>query len=415
MVQTLTRILAVALALLPVAACGGGGSGGSPQGAAARSDPATLVINEVEGDNPGTDDSEFIEILNVGPEPVPLAGLALSIIDGFNGARGVELQRIPLDDAGASIPSGGYLVWGPPSVLAALPAGVLMLAAPAATNNLGSGRNGVALIDTVALEVLDAFTYGGSVIAELPGFPAPVDLVEGSPSRLDDRGTADGFSRIPNGRDTANAVRDWTLLPTTPGMENAEPTGDPTSLVINEVDFTNPGSDTAEFVEIHNPTALSVPLTGVVLSFVEGRVDRIQVNLQLAGLALPPGGYLVFGDASVLASLPTGALYIPTPETLTDVPNGSPLGNGLALVHRSSRTLVDALSQGLPITATIVRGLNGLTSLVEGTFTPLIDEDDVVKSLARTPNARDGDNAIVDWALDLTPTPGRSNDTRPPR
>ena len=62
------------------------------------------------------------------------------------------------------------------------------------------------------------------VMASIVGFPATVDLVEGTflPTLTADSGTAVGsLCRLPNGTDMDNAATDWNFTTTsTPGIAN---------------------------------------------------------------------------------------------------------------------------------------------------------------------------------------------------
>ena len=70
--------------------------------------------------------------------------------------------------------------------------------------------------------------------------------------------------------------------------------GDQAKLVINEVAYDQPGSDTNEFVELYNPTENPVDLTGVTFVLVNGSSNTIyeEVALSAAG-TIKPGGFLL--------------------------------------------------------------------------------------------------------------------------
>ena len=47
------------------------------------------------------------------------------------------------------------------------------------------------------------------------------------------------------------------------------------ALIINEVDYDQPGSDTAEFIELYNSGPTSIDLNGYTLDLVNGSNDRM--------------------------------------------------------------------------------------------------------------------------------------------
>lgn len=182
------------------------------------------------------------------------------------------------------------------------------------------------------------------------------------------------------------------------------------SLVINEVDYDNPGSiDTAEFVEIHNVGPGPSNLAGLALVLVNGNnsTEYARVDLGAAG-TLAPGAYLVVQDGSL--TLPVGTQTLGFPGcTETCIQNGAP--DGVALVDTVSHALIDALSYEGPINAAIINGFPASTNLVEGTplNAAVADSNISEASLVRSPNGSDTDDADADWALSATPTPGAAN------
>jgi cytosine/adenosine deaminase-related metal-dependent hydrolase len=175
------------------------------------------------------------------------------------------------------------------------------------------------------------------------------------------------------------------------------------ALVINEVDYDQPGPDTVEFVEIYNGTSAPVDLSSLALVLVNGssgdEYDRF--SLASAG-ALASGGYLVVGSAALLATVPLGTATIDFGNA--SIQNGSP--DGLALVDEGVGEVLDALSYEGEITGATINGI-GTVDLVEGTATAAVDAGD--GSLIRHPNGVDSDDAASDWAFTTTTTPGVAN------
>ncbi len=182
------------------------------------------------------------------------------------------------------------------------------------------------------------------------------------------------------------------------------------SLVINEVDYDNPGAiDTAEFVEILNVGTGPANLAGVALVLVNGNSDNEyrRVDLGAAG-TLVPGAYLVVQDGSL--TLPAGTQTLGFANcTEACIMNGAP--GGVALVDTSHQVLIDTLSYEGAINAAVIGGFPSSVNLVEGTAlsSTIADSNTAAASLARSPNGSDTDDAATDWALSTTPTPGAAN------
>jgi hypothetical protein len=169
----------------------------------------TLVINEIDYDNIGTDDVEYLELLNVSSSTVQLAGLKVALV---NGADNSTYQTIDLGASG-SVAAGQYLViagaayyQGPPTAIHVDPQWT--------HDQVQNGApDGLAIFDSVTMTVIDALSYeGGITAAMLPGFPSSVSLVEGT---MLDAAIADSndvirtICRNPNGQDTNNASADF--------------------------------------------------------------------------------------------------------------------------------------------------------------------------------------------------------------
>ncbi len=182
----------------------------------------------------------------------------------------------------------------------------------------------------------------------------------------------------------------------------------PTHLVINEVDYDQIGADTAEFIEVFNPTGATISLSGKSLVFVNGSGNTTYLVVDLAPAAtLAPGQYLVV-HSSVVIPHPAARSIVFVAAT-DNIQNGAP--DGVALVDNSNGTLIDALSYEGSITAAAVTGIAGLVNLVEGAALPVgtADSNTVAGSLARLPNGTDTDNAASDWNFTSTLTPGTAN------
>ncbi len=178
-------------------------------------------------------------------------------------------------------------------------------------------------------------------------------------------------------------------------------------LVLNEVNYDNPGTDYDEYVEIYNVSAATVDLTDYALVLVNGanNTEYDRVSLAAAG-TLDPGQFLVIGSSTALAGVPVSAKTIQFSAASNNVQNGAP--DALGILEFSSSTMVDVLSYEGAVTAGAVTGV-GTVNFVEGTETPVLDGNSDVGSLCRYPDGADTDNAIDDWSFCATLTPGSAN------
>ena len=183
-----------------------------------------------------------------------------------------------------------------------------------------------------------------------------------------------------------------------PTVSNAPP-----SLIINEVDYDNIGTDSNEFVEIYNAGSTTVNLTNVALAFVNGanNIEYLRYSLAAAG-SLPSHQYLVVSSTNVVAS----GLHLYFTAAQDSVQNGAP--DGIALIE--GQRILDKLSYEGSMTAANVVGI-GIVSLVEGTVLAgsVLDSNTTQGSLARIPDGTDTNDANTDWKFTTTPTPGQAN------
>jgi hypothetical protein len=166
-------------------------------------------------------------------------------------------------------------------------------------------------------------------------------------------------------------------------------------LIINEIDYDQPGTDTAEFVELYNVTNSTLDISKFALVFVNGAAtsNKEYMRLQLSG-TIPAHGYLIVGSGGTLA-LP-GAIQ-----------NGDP--DGVCIVDTSAAKVIDALSYGGSITAATITGITGTVNLVEGTAATIKDSSTAVGSVSRCPDGVDLNDLATNWKFTSTITPGAAN------
>ncbi len=180
-----------------------------------------LVINEVDYDQAGGDDAEFIEIYNGSSADINLTGISLVLV---NGSNNTEYSSIDLGVAG-TLAAGQYLVVGTNSVLGNVPGTELTIAFAEATNNVQNGSpDAIGLYDSNSDELLDALSYEGSVTAGTINGSATgtFNFVEGTAATAEDSNVDTGsMCRSPNGIDSDDANADWAFVTTpTPGAAN---------------------------------------------------------------------------------------------------------------------------------------------------------------------------------------------------
>ena len=161
-------------------------------------------------------------------------------------------------------------------------------------------------------------------------------------------------------------------------------------LIINEVDYDQPGTDDSEFIEIVNAGEQWVNLDVVTLELVDGAGPSVYATLDLPDFDLAPGAYyVVCANPFKIADCD----FDVTPNTDL-IQNGSPD----AIVLKRNGIAEDKVSYGGTVTGS-----------VEGTGTTAIDVDtDENRSLSRIPNATDTDNNDADFSLACA-TPGSAN------
>ncbi len=178
--------------------------------------------------------------------------------------------------------------------------------------------------------------------------------------------------------------------------------------VINEVDYDQPGTDTAEFVELYNPYATDIDLTGMALVFAT-KTNGEYMRVALTG-TIAHTGYLVVGVG--------GTIPLPGAIQNGSTTAASPNPTGVALIDTVGLTVLDSVSFAGTIASggvnVTIKGFAAPTQFAEGTFKVLVDDtgttaNPIQGSLVRIPNGQDTDNISADWQFKSPPSPGASN------
>jgi predicted extracellular nuclease len=363
-------------------------------------------INEFVFNHVGTDTNEYVEV--VGDANTDYSAYSILQIEGDTTGSGTVDSIFPVGTTNSS----GH--WYTGFLNGPLENGTVTLLlvkdfTSSAGTDLDTNNDGAfdstpwsALVDDVAVSDAGAGDVAYSTTILAPGFG-------GNPF------TSGGASRIPDGADT-DSVDDWVLndfdlagIPgftgtpvegeayNTPGAPNeAVPAAVP-QLVINEVDYDQPSTDTAEFVEIRNNGSTAVSLSGWTLELVNGDAGGAVIydTIVLPAVSLAAGDYFVVcANAATVSNcdLDDG------PDS-NFIQNGSPDAVGL----RFNGNLIDAVSYegntGAPYT--------------EGSGTGLVDTAAGSESISRCPDGADTNVNNVDFAV-AGSTPGAANDCVPP-
>jgi len=181
-----------------------------------------VLINEVDADQTGTDDAEFIELYDGGFGNTPLDGLVIVL---YNGSIDEVYDAIDLD--GFSTDADGYFVIGSSNV----PNVDLEVFI---TNGIQNGADAVALYEGDAVDFPEdaPITLDGLIDALV------YDTNDGDDEELlvllnpeqeqinedgDDAKDTHSMQRLPNGSGGLRNTVSYTTIPPTPGEENAEP------------------------------------------------------------------------------------------------------------------------------------------------------------------------------------------------
>jgi hypothetical protein len=184
-------------------------------------------------------------------------------------------------------------------------------------------------------------------------------------------------------------------------------TGTPT-LIINEVDYDNVGTDSSEYLELFNPATTTTSLAGLAVVLVNGATNTEYGTIDLSPLvSIGPGKYIVIAGASV--TVPTSAIKLDPVWTQDELQNGGP--DGVAIVDTVKQAVLDAISYEGSITAAAITGFSTPITLVEGQAidSGLADSTTVTTTLCRNPSGQDTNDALTDWTLCNSRTIGTVN------
>jgi uncharacterized protein len=313
-----------------------------------------VYINELHYDNAGSDTGEMVEV--AGPAGTDLTDWTIVL---YNGNGGGTYNTIALS-----------------GILPDQEAGIGTLAFEAGGLQNG-GPDGLALVapDGTLIEFL---SYEGS----FTGVGGPADGVIST-----DIGVSEP-NDTPIGQSLQLIAGTWVgPIPNTFGAINAMPVP---LLVINEIDYDQPGTDTAEYLEIRNNDSTAANLLGWTVELVNGNGGAVYQTIELPDVSLASGDYYVI--CTNAATVPNCDL-----EAISSIQNGAP--DAVALSYDGA--LIDAVSYEGDTAA----------PYTEGSGDGLVDGGD--QGISRCPDGVDTDQNNIDFILaDITP--GMENICEPP-
>ncbi|MCB0164665.1 MAG: lamin tail domain-containing protein, partial [Anaerolineae bacterium] len=167
------------------------------------------------------------------------------------------------------------------------------------------------------------------------------------------------------------------------------------NLVINEMDYDQPSTDTAEFIELKNIGIQAINLDNYVVELFNGATGTVYNAIDLPNVNLAAGDYYVICTNN--ATVSNCDLDVTPNSDL--IQNGAPDAVGLRL----SGTLKDTVSYEGDSGAPYVEGSGA--GLTDAATNPIADKD---KGISRIPDGTDTNQNNVDFSLRCI-TPGAAN------
>ncbi|HEU4320312.1 MAG TPA: lamin tail domain-containing protein [Acidimicrobiia bacterium] len=181
------------------------------------------------------------------------------------------------------------------------------------------------------------------------------------------------------------------MIPAFPALAQEEPPPPP-PLKINEVDYDQPSTDSAEFVEIFNAGTEPIDLSGLRLDLINGSDGALYVAISLTGILAPGDFYVVCANGDNTPECDQDL----SPDTNL-VQNGAP--DALAIVEAETSAIIDTLSYE-----------GDVTGFTEGTGATADDGGTDFLGLSRVPDGADTESNNADFTLRCI-TPGAANST----
>ena len=161
------------------------------------------------------------------------------------------------------------------------------------------------------------------------------------------------------------------------------------AVVINEIDYDQPGTDSAEFIELFNSGSAIISLDNYFIDLINGSNSASYRNIDLTSFSINAGSYFVVCSA---ASLVANCNY-----SFTSSNSWFQNGAADAVALYEGTNLLDALSyEGI------------LSPYTEGDASSISDSNTDIASISRIIDGVDSNNNALDFELGCI-TPGTSN------
>jgi hypothetical protein len=165
------------------------------------------------------------------------------------------------------------------------------------------------------------------------------------------------------------------------------------AVMINEIDYDQVGSDTAEFIELFNSNLNSLVLDGYTLDLVNGTNGVAYNSFDLSGLSIAASGYLVLCDNTQAVANCNAEI-----ASASWIQNGGSDGDAVALLFGG--TLLDSVTY---------EGIGSALGLyAEGNSFTTADSNSITMSIARLPDGIDTNINAIDFGSACL-TPGGAN------
>ncbi len=309
-----------------------------------RNGSADPLINEFVLDHIGMDTHEFVEIAGDGLTDYAAFSLLQIEGDSSSSAQGVIDSIFFLTTTNAA----GYWTTGfLDDQMENGSVSLLLVEDFSGSNGLDLDTNDDGILDlTPWLRIVDSvaitdgdssdLTYANVTLA--PGYDGLSGRVWGAsrlPDKQDTDTTADWTRNDPDGAGLPGFIGtpDPNEALNTPGAANLPTISSPNTLVINEVDYDQPGADAGEFIEIRNNDSVPVNLYPYRLDLINGDGAVLYKTIHFPNFLLSPGEYFVVctdADLVIYCDLTFGG----------SIQNGSPDAVSLWL----DTTLIDTVS-----------------------------------------------------------------------
>ncbi|MBI5495315.1 MAG: amidohydrolase family protein [Deltaproteobacteria bacterium] len=378
-----------------------------------------------------TDVIPRIGLASITPAPAFVAvGGTLTLTVSLNGAPAADaVIGLASDDAAATVPANVTI--SPPATSATFDVTGVSQAAlvhVSATYDGATLSSPVRVLGTTETPVVAAITApvprvpagGTTQLTVTLDFPA---LTGGATVALSTTGASTVPANVVVAEGTLSATATFTAGATAETATVSATLGatvttditvvvEPPKLIINELDYDQASTDTAEFVELYNPGTVGVDTTGMQLLIINGSNASVAQTINLTALTVPPGGYHLVAQCTGT----TPGVTIPVDPLVTFqcvvaatgfVQNGAP--DGVMLFNPAATgdaRRVDSVSYEGSVAAVTVSG--AAFPVLEGAYAALADTGSGSGSICRFPNGLDTDDQTTDWQ-DCAPTPGATN------